>query len=196
MTKLKQIEMTKTKIQDSMIMKMKKLKKNQRGFTLIELIIVIGLTGIITAGITLTIMQVFNMDARTRNDMIAVYQVRQAGKLVSEDILEAKTVTTGVSSGFPLTLTQIKIVGATNYTHTVIYTLVDMSGGLKKLQRSESINGGVPTVTPVAEYIDPDQTKTRCDWDNVNKILTFKVTATVGEQTETRTYEVKPRPGS
>ncbi|MCJ7791592.1 MAG: type II secretion system GspH family protein [Dehalococcoidia bacterium] len=168
------------------------IHKGQRGFTLIELVLVIGLTGIIAGGITLTIMQVFNMDARTRNDMIAVYQVRQAGKLVSQDILQAKTVTTGVSSGFPLTLTWTE--GATGGdSHTVIYTLVDMpSGGLKRLQRNESVNGGSQTVTPVAEYINPAYTS--CVW--VGGVLTFTVTATVGGQSETRVYEVKPRPGS
>ena len=45
-----------------------------------------------------------------------------------------------------------------------------------------------------AEYIDPDVAKTRCDWDG--EVLTFTVTATVGDESETRVYEVKPRPGS
>ncbi len=174
-----------------MIMKMKRLRKGQRGFTLIELVIVIGITGIVVAAITGTIMGVFNMDARTRDDMTAVYQVRQAGKLVSQDILEAKTVTTGGSSGFPLTLTWTDYYG-TGYPHTVIYTLVDTSGGLKRLQRSESVNSEAPTVNPrVAEYIDPAETS--CVWDG--NVLTFTVTATVGGQSETRVYEVKPRPG-
>jgi prepilin-type N-terminal cleavage/methylation domain-containing protein len=172
-------------------MKMKKLKKNQRGFTLIELILVIGLTGLISGGITLTIMQVFNMDARTRNDMIAVYQVRQAGKLVSEDILEAQIVNAPVGSGFPLTLNWTD--GATNYTHGVIYTLADMSGGLKILWRKYYLNSALNSSIKVAEYINPDPTKTKCDWDG--KVLTFTVTATVGGQNETRVYEVKPRPG-
>lgn len=171
-------------------MKMKKLKKGQWGFTLIELIIVIGLTGIITAGITLTIMQVFNMDARTRDDMIAVYQVRQAGKLVSEDILEAQDVDTEDDPGTPK-LELLTLTWATNYTHEVIYTLED-----NELWRSESVNSGDPTMTRVAEYIDPDQTS--CvpkPWVD-GSVLTFTVTATVGEQSETRVYEVKPRPGT
>ena len=68
-------------------MNMKKLKKDQRGLTLIELVIVIAITGLITAGITMTIMQVFNMNTRASNRMTAVSQVQHAGKLVSEDIL-------------------------------------------------------------------------------------------------------------
>ena len=166
---------------------------------MIELVIVIAITGLITAGITMTIFQVFNMNTRTTNHMTAVSQVQHAGKLVSEDILEARNVTPGEDSGFPLTLTQIKIVGGTNYTHTVTYSLVHMSDELKRLQRSESVNGGEATVTPIAEYIDRDQTwidpEEGCHFPNCGA-YTFTVTATVGEQSETRVYEVKPRPGS
>jgi prepilin-type N-terminal cleavage/methylation domain-containing protein len=172
-------------------MKMKKLREGQRGFSLIELVIVIAIVGFVTGGLTMTIMQVFNMDAHTRNDMTAVYQVRQAGKLVSQDVLQAQTVNASGSSGFPLILTWTE--GATNYTHTVIYTLAG-TGGLNNLLRSESINGGNQTVTLVAEYIDSDPIDTYCDWDG--EVLTFMVTATVGEQSETRIYQVRPRPDS
>jgi len=167
-------------------MNMKKLHKDQRGITLIELIIVIAITGIITAGITMTIFQVFNMNTRASNRMTAVSQVQQAGKLVSEDILEAQGVEPGGSSGFPLALNWTE-EGGTGDLHTIIYTLED-----GELWRNESVNGGNSTLTRVAEHID--LAGTSCDWDG--EVLTFTVTATVGEQSETRVYEVKPRPGS
>jgi len=166
---------------------MKKLWKDQRGLTLIELIIVVAITGLITAGITMTIMQVFSMNTRASNHMTAVSQVQHAGKLVSQDILEAKTVDT--ESEF-LKLTWTEVGEATNSTHTIIYAVED-----SELWRSESVTGGNSTLTTrVAEFIVYEETS--CDWDAVNKVLTFTVTATVGEQSETRVYEVKPRPGS
>jgi prepilin-type N-terminal cleavage/methylation domain-containing protein len=179
--------------------------KGQRGFTLIELVIVIGLVSIISGGLTMIIMQVFNADARTRSDMIAVYQVRQAGKLVSEDFLEARDVTPGAGSGFPLTLTWEERV--TNDTHNdikVIYTLVDMpSGELQRLARNETVTPpeGEPTTTLsiVAEHIDAAQTGVTpigsCSFPNCG-VYTFTVTATAGGQSETRVYQIKPRPGS
>lgn len=163
---------------------MKKLSKDQSGFSLLELIIVVALTGLITAAITTTVFQVFNMNTRTANRMAAVSQVQQAGKLVSEDVLEALSVDTESEL-----LKTTRTGAGTNATHVIIYAL---EGG--ELWRSESIDGGDPIVTRVAEYIDSDPIKTRCDWDGT--VLIFRVTAKVGDESETREYKIKPRPGS
>ena len=167
---------------------MKRLHRDQRGLTIIELLVVIILTALITTAITTTFFQVFNMNIRTTNHMSVLSQVQQAGKLVSEDILQAQNVTPGASSGFPLTLTWV-----VNATHEIIYTLDE-----GELWQSESIDGGEPPIlTRVAEYINPDETSCHLE----GSVLIFKVTATVGEGTwgeesETRIYRVQPRPGT
>ena len=71
-------------------MNMKKLNKDQRGLTLVELLIAILLTGLITGGITMTIFQVFNLNTRTSNHMTAVRQVQHAGFWVSPDVQMAQ----------------------------------------------------------------------------------------------------------
>jgi len=171
-------------------MKIGKLNKDQKGFSLLELIIVIALTGLVTAAITMTVFQVFNMNTRSANRMAAVSQVQHAGKLVSEDILEANTV----DAGDDLDTTELELLTltrndtATNSTHEVIYTLDE---GV--LWRSESVEGEEgEIVTRVAEYINSDQTS--CVWSS--GVLTFTVTATVGEESEQRIYRVQPRPDS
>ena len=168
-------------------MNMKKLKKDQRGLTLVELLIVIAITGIITGGITMSIFQVFNINTRTANRMAAVSQVENAGSWVSPDVQMAREIDT--ESEF-LKLTWIEIEEAANYTHEVTYAITPDN----KLQREHSIDSVPDSSIKVAEYID--LAGTYCDWDYDNKILTFTVTATVGEQSETREYKVKPRPGS
>jgi prepilin-type N-terminal cleavage/methylation domain-containing protein len=161
---------------------------NQRGFTLIELIIAIAIAALITGGITAAIMQLLTINTRDSNHMVAVRQVQQAGKEVSKDTLQAQGVN-ATGAGWGLTLNLAWDEWGTNQTHTVNYTLVNGPGGVVGLQRSHSVAGN-STVTTVAEYIDPTQTS--CVW--AGGVLTFTVTATVGTQSETRTYQVEPRP--
>jgi prepilin-type N-terminal cleavage/methylation domain-containing protein len=168
------------------------IQRDQRGLTLVELLIAILLAGIITSGITMTIFQVFNINSRTSNHMIAIRQVQNAGKQVSEDLLQAKYIDTEDNPDTPELL-------ALNWTdwddeqHGIVYTLEDMlSGELKILWREHYINSSLNSTTNVAEYIDPYQTS--CVW--AGGAFNFMVTANVGEQSETRIYEVTPRSAS
>ena len=177
---------------------MKKLHKGQRGFTLVEMLVVLVLIGIITGGITAAISQVLTINTRASNHMIAVRQVQQAGKEVSKDTLQAQSVNATGSPYHLVTLTWVE--WGTNQTNSVVYELVGISGEGKELQRSHSINSTEPTVNRVAQYIDPNPAQTSCSWNNATRVLTFTVTATVGsgpyEAIETRIYEIEPRPGS
>ncbi len=167
------------------------IRKDQRGLTLVELMIAIALAGIVTAGITMTVAHLFSGSTRTSNHMTAIRQVQSAGYWVSQDALQAQeepVIGENPATNF-LTLTWTD--SATGNNTTVIYTLVDMpSGESTRLQRRRSVEG-VPTVTYVAQYIDPGETS--CSWNATR--LVFRVTANVGGQSETRVYEVKPRPG-
>ncbi|MBA7578605.1 hypothetical protein ES708_20470 [subsurface metagenome] len=200
------------------------LNKNQRGFTLVEVIIVLAIIGIVIGAATMTIVQVINGSSSTSNHMIAIRQVQNAGYWVSRDVQMAQSVAPALDSdGFPLTLTWTDRDGS---DHQVVYSLVDMPGGLAKLQRSHSVNGATATFI-VAEFIDPDETNCylyKClicgerlaslaeleahfanehfgeELQYENGALTFTVTAKVSgfpqDQSETRIYHVIPRPVS
>ena len=166
------------------------IQRDQKGLTLLELVIAIALVGAITSGITMTIFQVFDTSSRTSNHMIAIRQVQNAGKHVSEHLLQAQGWDLGGSSGFPLAL---------NWTdwddmqHGILYTLEDMPyGEFKILRRRHDINSSPDSTINVAEYIDPAQTS--CV--QAGGVFTFTVTANVSGQSETRVYEVTPRSGS
>ena len=159
------------------------IRKDQRGLTLVELMIAIALAGIVTAGITMLISNVFATSARTSNHMTAVRQVQSAGYWVSKDALQAQNVTPdGGDSGFPLTLTW-EWEGTKN---EVTYTITADN----KLQRTRSVGGVVTNTGVIAQFIDSAKTEVEL----VGGVLRFKVTATVGGQSETRVYEVEPRP--
>jgi hypothetical protein len=123
--------------------------------------------------------------------MVAVRQVQQAGYRVSLDALQAQDITNSTvpgSGGFPLTLNWTD--WGSGEFHTVVYSLVNQSGGLYRLQRNETENQ-TPTTTVVAQHIVNGTTQ--CSWNATTNVLTLNVTARVGLQTESRTYEIKPR---
>ena len=165
---------------------MKLIHKGERGFTLIELLIAIVIAGLITGGITFAIMQILTINTRASNHMVAVRQVQQAGKEVSKDALQAQNVTRGVNQGFPLALNWTE--WGTNYTHGIIYSLQ----GNGELQRQHYGNSTLDSTIVVAEYISSASFVPLPSGAAYN----FTVTATVGTQSETRVYEVQPRPGS
>ena len=73
---------------------LKRLNGNQQGFTLLELIIVIALTGIIAAAATMAIHQVLTGTALSNDINTAVNQVRNAGHWISRDAQMAQSIET------------------------------------------------------------------------------------------------------
>lgn len=174
---------------------LRSIHKGNKGFTLIEVLVVVVLIGLVSTGITASIIQLLKINTRASNHMIAVRQVQQAGKEVSKDTLQAQNVTYREACGFPIILAWTDWDGLEN---EIVYTLQPMpsSPGLKMLQRTHTINGTPQATAPpvVAEYIDSDCALT--SFYPAGDAFTFTVTATVGEQSETRVYEIQPRPGS
>ena len=165
------------------------INKNQRGFTIIELLIAFTVTALITGAITETIFQVFNGSTLTANHMTAVKQLQNAGHRVSGDAQMAQSTNATGSIGFPLILTWTD--WDTNNEQQVTYYLAN-----NKLCR-ESVISDNGTVTDnytsiMAQYI------TSASCNITNGMLTFTVTATVGsgpqQQSETRVYKISPRP--
>lgn len=179
---------------------MRLLHKNQKGFTLIELLITVMIVAGIGVVTTAAIGQLVQSN-RTSNHMVAVRQVQQAGHRVSQDCIQAQDITPGENGGFPLTLnwTVLNWTAGEGELHTVVYNLTPPSGGVCELQRQETVFvNTTETVTgpaPVAQYIEPPDS-TNCSWNPTERVLTLNITARVGLQTESRTYEIKARPSA
>jgi type II secretory pathway component PulJ len=178
---------------------LKLIHKDQRGITLLELVIAIGLSGIIAGGATAAIFQVFSGNTRSNNHMIAIRQVQSAGYWFSRDAQMAQTVQLSeegeenpVGTKFPLALTWKDWDGN---RYEVVYTL-EAGGQPKKLQRqylaydvNENVTENLTAI--VAQYIIPGLAKTHLDF--ADSVLSLKVTATIGDESESRVYEVIPR---
>lgn len=181
----------------------------ERGVTLIELLVAIPIGALVAAAAAGTIIQLMNTN-NISADMTAVRQVQFAGDWVSRDGVQAQSgdnisdnISTGL--GMPFTLKwSYWDTGASppvNETHQVTYSLVNMpSGSLKQLQRHEVVKdkNGVTisdTTITVAEYISSSATSCVWQWTNGVRqpLFIFTIKAVVGQKTESRTYQVRPR---
>lgn len=172
---------------------MRLIHKNQKGFTLIEVMITVAILAVIGVAAQAVIVQLVQSN-RTSNHMVAVRQVQQAGHRVSQDCIQAQNIDLGEDEdgGFPLTLNWTIWEGEGSELHEVVYDLTP-SGELYQLQRQETVDGAEMPSTIVAQYMEPPGS-TECSWNNATGVLTLNVTAKVGLQTASRTYEIKPRP--
>ena len=140
----------------------RKLIKDQRGFTLLELLIALALTALITTAVTMIISQTFTGSTRSSNHMAAVREVQEAGYWVSFYAYAAQDLTITGDSGFPLTLRWVDFDA--NEEHEVEFTLEDNPGdGLRgKYYVDGNPDSEKTGKIPVFEFINPDKTKTNC----------------------------------
>ncbi|MFC2021123.1 type II secretion system protein J [Chloroflexota bacterium] len=160
--------------------------KNQKGYTLNEMLVALAILGVIAPAISMVIFQVISVNTLTGNHLTAVNQVENAMYWIGRDAQMAQTVQTGGGSGFPLNLTWVDWdLTSNNVTYSI------QNG---ELQRAYSINGGLPTSTVVAQHINNDSEATNCQY--ASGVLTFKITASLGgfrPKSETRIHEVFPK---
>jgi prepilin-type N-terminal cleavage/methylation domain-containing protein len=169
--------------------KLRSISENQKGFTLIEIIATLAITSLIGVGAAMAIVQVVDQGSRNSDYTTASRNTLNAIHWISRDAQMAQTVEPNGSSGFPLNL---RWVEWDSTTHQVTYTESEDT-----LRRSYSINGGAPSETLVAQYINWAPENTTCNV--TGNLFTVQVTATVGTGTKAvsvaKVREITPRPG-
>lgn len=95
------------------------IKKDQNGFSLVELLAAIAISSIIVIGLVMTIFQLYNGHARSSGEMTVIRQVQQAGYYISRD---AQMTWTGeeelIIGDDPDTTDYVEVVTLTWYRYT------------------------------------------------------------------------------
>jgi prepilin-type N-terminal cleavage/methylation domain-containing protein len=179
-----------------MILRLRSGRETQKGFTLIEVIVALAITGLILTSAAMATIQVLKQSTRNNNYTTASRHSMNAIYWVSRDIQMAQVVAPSGDSGFPLTLLWTEW---DNSSHNVTYSIVN-----NELRRSYYIiGGGAPKENLIAQYINwvpgaaSNTTVERVVSDNV-VMAEVKVTATVGTGSNavsvTNEREIVPRP--
>ena len=157
--------------------------KDRRGFTLIEVLIALAITALIVSVVTMSIFQVFDINARSSSRMIAIKQVQNAGYWISHDARMTQQDPVIEKHGGQLESITLTWTDLDGNQHQVHYTIEGDS-----LQRSYSVNAEEPSEFIVAKNIDV------IDCTFTDGALALTITATSQGASETREYEIMPRP--
>lgn len=119
---------------------------------MIELLVALAITGLISGGLTMTIFQLFSGNAQSSNQMNVIRQVQNAGYWISRDVQMAQSTAITGLTGFPIALTWTDYE-APNAAHQVVYTLVG-----DQIKREHYTNSVLVATTFIAQNIDPANT--------------------------------------
>jgi len=169
---------------------MKKMNNRQRGFTLVEIIIAMGIASIILSAIGYSVVQLFNMNTRNTLYMTAVRQVQTAGYWLTRDTVMASADNIFVLNTDPAKPQLIlNWRSDPNTLHQTIYTY-DAATGI--LWRAADSGGD----DRIAEHLTT-MTFTQTADAGITDSIDFGIVATVTVRnisgTEARNYSASPR---
>ena len=170
--------------------------KEQKGFTLVELLIAVAITAVISTGLMMTITQLFSVNSADSNRMAAVKQVENALHYLNRDVQMSTASKITEDNGdsyprnFPLTLKWTDYTGEAAQDYKVDYAL----DANRDLLRTQTIDDNTTTATTTIVAHDIDDLSS--DYSFNGEVLTVNLTASVEgykSATESRTLQVKPR---
>ena len=164
------------------------MKRGEKGFTLIEALITIAITGVIIGPLMMATMTLMTYPQRSTDQNIVLQQVRNASHWISRDVQMARSVNSTDPNGFPVTFS-MPVDTDENNDYSIVYLF---DGNKLKREVYDSLH----TLTAesfVAEYIDVANTTFSTTEPN-NYMLMLK--AAKGKVVVERSYEIMQRLGS
>lgn len=149
---------------------MKKGTNNQRGYTLIELLIVIAIGAFITGVMALMFNVITRISSSSMSQNIQLSQVQQAASWISRDILSADNVTPYASGTRLAKIGRYIWNGTDNITTAYVYYDLNSSNQLLR-----TVGSGDARI--VAQFISPiGSTGTSLLSENISENITFILT--------------------
>ncbi|MDP4279028.1 MAG: prepilin-type N-terminal cleavage/methylation domain-containing protein [Dehalococcoides mccartyi] len=179
--------------------KLLKYRQKQGGFTLVELLVALAITGLIMAGLTTSVFQLFNITQRSSDHMTIIRHLDITSSWLSNDIQMANEQPAWDSGTHTLTINQTR--GDTEYQsdptnpvtdYIVTYTYNTATGTLTRTQLRLLDNS--TQISLIAEYVSgimyEDELASN---ERLPSAVDIKIIITLNTQTEERILHIKPR---
>ena len=171
----------------------------QPGFTLLDLIVGLAITGLILSGILLTVYQVMFREPEVRDNSRAVAALQEIGYWVGQDAMNAQYLDVSVPNQLRSSYT-VQWPTQDGYQHVYTYD-VTYTYAANKIRRNEQVNiktynsddgllvstNDVSRATLVAQNISAFQAQV------ADGVVGLSVTSSAGKYTETRDYRFTRR---
>ena len=161
------------------------MRQGQKGFTLLEIVLAVGIVGAIVGTIAMAITTLVMNSERPTSQNPALISVRNAGYWISRDVQMTSNVTLGGPNGFPLTL-NIPVDDDTNHDYSITYLF---DGNKLERQLYDSL-GSLTSETLIAQYVDTDNTIFAAVGANLYELT---IRASIGKEAVKTSYKVRQR---
>ena len=163
------------------------MKRGGKGFTLVELLLALAITGLIVAPTTMATIGLVRGSKLANDRHIILQQVHNASHSISRDVEMAKDVTLSDPNGFPLIIA-IPVDNDENNDYSIHYLFDDNK--LKRRLYDSSDN--LISETLIGECIDAENTTFIALENGAYKL---DIRASRGETAVTMSYELSLRAG-
>jgi len=174
------------------------MRRGERGYTLIELVVAVSITVLVSASASIAIYQISKGTEANNTHMNAVRQVQNAGYWICRDARMAQSIDTD-----NLTLPDFLVFNWTEWDdenekiyHSANYFLEGLTDSIGTLKRIHWSSAGANEETLIATHIyyapaDPDAT-TKAEYQA--PVLTLQLTSIFEDTMEIREYRINNRP--